>query len=72
MLLPSWQLPITHYQCKSDVFLATYVILIKSTLHRLMKRIQTRELIDLHQREDLWEDWGTSEVMITTIWPGCG
>jgi hypothetical protein len=34
-----------------------------------MNRIQTRDLSDRHQQEDLWDDWVTSEVMITTVWP---
>ncbi len=42
---------------------------VKSTLNRLMNRIQTRDLSDRHQQEDLWDDWVTSEVMITTVWP---
>jgi hypothetical protein len=45
---------------------------VNSTLNRLMKRIQTRDLSNCYQTEDLWDDWATSEVMITTVWPGCG
>ena len=41
----------------------------KSTLNRLMNRIQTRSLSDHNQEEDLWDDWVTSEVTLATVLP---
>lgn len=41
----------------------------KSTLNRLMNRIQTRNLSDRNQQEDLWDDWVTSELTLATVWP---
>lgn len=42
---------------------------VKSTLNRLMHRIQTRNLSDRNQQEDLWDDWVTSEVTLVTVFP---
>jgi hypothetical protein len=42
---------------------------VRSTLNRLMNRIQTRDMSDRNQKEDLWDDWVSNEVMITTVWP---
>jgi hypothetical protein len=41
----------------------------KSTLNRLMNRIQTRNLSDRNQQEDLWDDWVTSELTLATVLP---
>ncbi|HEY9672889.1 MAG TPA: hypothetical protein V6D11_15705, partial [Waterburya sp.] len=43
---------------------------VKSTLNRLMHRIQTRNLSDRNQQEDFWDDWVTSEVTLATVLPG--
>ncbi|MDJ0569113.1 MAG: caspase family protein [Pleurocapsa sp. MO_192.B19] len=42
---------------------------IKSTLNRLMNRIQTRELRACTETEDLWDDWVTNQITMTTVRP---
>lgn len=42
---------------------------IKSTLSRLMKRIQTRDLSAYPEEEDFWDDWITNQITITTVRP---
>ena len=42
---------------------------IKSTLNRLMNRIQTRDLSACPETEDLWDDWITNQITITTVHP---
>ena len=41
----------------------------KSTLNRLMNRIQIRNLSDRNLQEDLWDDWVTTEVTLATVLP---
>lgn len=42
---------------------------VKSTLNRLMTRIQTRDLSAYPEEEDLWDDWVTDQIMIMTVRP---
>lgn len=41
----------------------------KSTLNRLMNRVQTRNLGARPEEEELYDDWVTSQVTITTVRP---
>jgi hypothetical protein len=42
---------------------------VRSTLNRLIKRIQTRVLVASSDEEDEWDDWMTSEIAIATVRP---
>ncbi|MEG4856420.1 caspase family protein [Microcoleus sp. K1-B6] len=41
----------------------------KSTLNRLMNQVQTRDAYDRPEDEELYDDWVTSQVIITTVRP---
>ncbi|MDB9511652.1 caspase family protein [Kamptonema animale CS-326] len=41
----------------------------KSVLNRLMNRVQTRDLLSQPEKDEVWDDWVTSQITFTTVRP---